>query len=235
MTEPFFQMFECENTACRLRFPSDLSTSRMEHCPVCGSQMRTTGNAYNNFHRPSTRKLLTDITLSILLDNLRSAENVGSIFRTANGAGVAHLYCCGTTPTPQHSRVRKSSLGAETEVDWSYHPNSQDLAKILLEESHHLVALESTMESRSLLDNTHLDMPNMKIVLILGNEISGIDPELLSLANEVVHIPMAGTKTSLNVAVAAGIALYQLIKTLGSPLQRDENSITIAAISSEDE
>jgi len=197
--------------------------------------MRTTGNVYKNFHRPLTGKLLPDITLSILLDNLRSAENVGSIFRTANGAGVAHLYCCGTTPTPQHARVRKSSLGAETEVDWSYHPNSQYLANKLLQENHYLVALESTMESRSLLDNTHLDMPNTQIVLILGNEISGVDPELLSLANEVVHIPMAGTKTSLNVAVAAGIALYQLVNTLGSPPHRGENSITIAAISSEDE
>ena len=202
---------------------------------MCGSPMRTTGKAYRNFHRPSTGLLLPDITLSLLLDNLRSAENVGSIFRTANGAGVAHIFCCGTTPTPQHARVRKSSLGAETEVDWSYHPNSHDLAKKLLQENHHLVALESTIDSTSLLDDIHLDRQYKHIIMILGNEISGIDPEVLLLANEVVHIPMAGAKTSLNVAVAAGIALYQLIKTLGPPPHHGENSITIAAISSEDE
>ncbi len=216
MSEPFFQMFECENPSCRLRFPSDLSINHMDHCPVCGSHMNLIGKPYSNFQRPSTVQWLPGLSISILLDNLRSAENVGSIFRTANGAGVAHIYCCGTTPSPEHARVRKSSLGAEMETGWSYHPNSIDVVNELQQSGNHLVALESTPDSKSLMDYALDPQPLQHLVLILGNEVSGIDPELLARANNVLHVPMAGSKTSLNVAVAAGIALYLIIKSVGA-------------------
>lgn len=216
MAEPFFQMFECENSSCRLRFPSDLSTSQLDHCPVCGSHMNLIGKPYSNFQRPSTGQWLPKFSISILLDNLRSAENVGSIFRTANGAGVAHIYCCGTTPSPEHARVRKSSLGAEMETSWSYHTNSLDIVNELQNNGYHLVALESTPDSKSLMDYAIDYQPQQHLILILGNEVSGVDPEVLSRANSVIHIPMAGSKTSLNVAVTAGIALYLIIKSVGT-------------------
>lgn len=235
MVEPFFQMFECESPTCRLRFPSDLSTNRIDRCPVCGSQMKMIGKPYSNFHRPSNRQWLPGQSITILLDNLRSAENVGSIFRTANGAGVSHIYCCGTTPSPEHARVRKSSLGAEMETGWSYHTNSLDIVNELQNDGYHLVALESTPDSKSLMDFRLEDQRNQHLVLILGNEVSGIDPEVLSRANSVLHIPMAGSKTSLNVAVTAGIGLYLIIKSIGSDPHCVENSGTIAATLNEDE
>lgn len=216
MVEPFFQMYQCNNEACRLRFPSDLSTTRIDLCPVCGSPMKMIGKPYSNFQRPPICQKPSELTLAILLDNLRSAENVGSIFRTANGAGVSHIHCCGTTPSPQHPRVKKSSLGAELETGWSYHPNSMDIVNELQQSGNYLIALESTRESQSILDEFHYDGQHQKLVLVMGNEVSGIDPEVLLRANSVLHIPMAGSKTSLNVAVTAGIALYMLIMHIGS-------------------
>jgi len=180
--------------------------------------MNLIGKPYSNFQRPSTCQWLPKFSISILLDNLRSAENVGSIFRTANGAGVAHIYCCGTTPSPEHARVRKSSLGAEMETSWSYHTNSLDIVNELQNNGYHLVALESTPDSKSLMDYAIDYQPQQHLILILGNEVSGVDPEVLSRANSVIHIPMAGSKTSLNVAVTAGIALYLIIKSIGSAL-----------------
>ena len=188
----------------------------MDRCPVCGSQMNLIGKPYSNFQRPSTVQWLPGLSISILLDNLRSAENVGSIFRTANGAGVAHIYCCGTTPSPEHARVRKSSLGAEMETGWSYHTNSLDIVNELQNDGYHLVALESTPDSKSLMDHDLDPQPLQHLVLILGNEVSSVDPEVLMCANSIIHIPMAGSKTSLNVAVAAGIALYLIIQSTRS-------------------
>lgn len=218
-SEPNFQIFECINQKCRLRFPSDLTTKRFDRCPVCGSMMNPVGEAYRNFQREPDRQMSRHQAISILLDNLRSAENVGSIFRTANGAGVKHIYCCGTTPTPQHARVKKSSLGAEAETSWSYHPNSLDTARDLKKNGSHLIGLESTSTSRSILDFSFTNYHSMSLVLILGNEVSGIDPEVFSYTDNMLHIPMAGSKTSLNVAVAAGIALYLLVKSSSQPTE----------------
>lgn len=208
---PFFQTFECENPDCKLRFPSDLSISKFEHCPRCGRPMALAVLPYTNFLRQPPDKLTTGFKLSLILDNLRSAQNVGSIFRTANGAGVSHVYCCGTTPTPDHKGVTKASLGAEGFTAWSYHPNTLALARTLIPSGSSLIALESTETSTPLFSLNIFSTQPKEFTLILGNEISGIDPELLNLSHQVVHIPMKGSKTSINVAVAAGIGLYWFV------------------------
>lgn len=210
MTEHQFQIFECSNNECRLRFPNDLSITVITVCPFCSSTMVPVGAPYKNFHaKPDvTRKNKTEINL--LLDNLRSTENVGSIFRTANGAGASHVYCCGTTPTPEHPRVKKASLGAEIDTGWTYHRNSIDLAAGLSATGCELIALEATPHSTTLFNFFLCQDQNRDIVLIIGNEISGIDPQLLEMASHILHIPMVGVKTSLNAAVAVGIALYYL-------------------------
>jgi len=154
--------------------------------------------------------------IHLILDNLRSTENVGSIFRSANGVGVRHIYCCGTTPTPDHAKVRKSSLGAELYTEWSYHKNSLALANELLLAGFIFYALESTASSTSIFEFRPAVDVERSIVMIVGNEISGIDPGLLDLAQQVLHIPMAGEKTSLNVAVSTGIALYYMLQTLNN-------------------
>lgn len=145
----------------------------------------------------------------LLLDNIRSALNVGSIIRTAEGAGIEHLYLCGFTPTPEHTKVSKTALGSEANVDWSYHSNAVAIALALRCEGTRLISLENAPNSMSLFDiEDHFS--NEKVALVVGNELTGIDPELLALSDTVAHLPMAGTKGSLNVAVALGIAVYWL-------------------------
>lgn len=208
---PVFQIFECVNPGCRLRCPSDLSTAILTTCPFCGSVMVSDGEPYSNYQRAPIGLEKPVNAINLLLDNLRSAENVGSIFRSANGAGVRHIYCCGTTPTPDHARVRKSSLGAEKYTQWSYHKNAIILAQEIQIRGGTFYALESTASSSPLFNFSRSPRKAQPVTLIVGNEISGVDPELLKLSQQVLHIPMVGEKTSLNVAVSTAIALYYLI------------------------
>ena len=216
MSEPIFQTYECENPTCRLRFPTDLSVSSIEHCPSCGSLMHSIDSPYSNYQRTPSESLTGATSISILLDNLRSAQNVGSIFRTANGCGVKHVYCCGTTPTPEHHGVKKSSLGAEQFTGWSYHPNSLLMAAELKVNHNFLIAVESTPDATSLLESPDFLVNHPELTLIFGNEISGIDPQLLKQAHQVMYIPMTGNKSSLNVAVSVGIVLYLVVKLIFS-------------------
>lgn len=142
-----------------------------------------------------------------LLDNIRSIHNVGSMFRTADGAGLDHLYVCGITATPEHPRLAKTALGAEQAVSWSSHPNAIDLAHSLRDKGMQLWALERAVQSNRLPVAATSDTP---VVLIVGNERSGVDPGLLALCDHVIELPMSGGKGSLNAAVAFGIAAYAL-------------------------
>ncbi len=149
----------------------------------------------------------------VILDNIRSAQNVGSIFRTADGAGVRHLYLCGITPTPvDNPPLGKTSLGSEGFVPWSSHLNAEDLARQRKEEGYLLFALERTPNAVPIFQyRIGDDKRRRPMALILGNERAGVDPGLLTLCNEVLSLPMAGQKASLNVAVAFGVAAYWLM------------------------
>lgn len=215
--QPVFQIFQCTNLECQLRIPSDLSTLTLTTCPFCGSMMEKHGEPYTNFHPPQKTATEAPLILDLLLDNLRSSQNVGSIFRSANGANVRHIYCCGTTPTPEHAKVRKSSLGAEEFTAWSYHRNAYDLAHDLSEAGYAIWSLEFTSNSTPLFAFKNPPTRTQPVILIVGNEISGIDPALLGLSQRSLHIPMSGEKTSLNVAVAAAIAMYFFLHPIDSP------------------
>lgn len=147
--------------------------------------------------------------LAVLMDNIRSAWNVGSILRSADGFGFTHAYLCGITPTPEVDAVRKTALGAEEYLTWSHHKNAVKLIKGLKKEGWQARALEDepraikTSQAASLTCNT---------VLIIGNEVTGVDPDLLTLADEVIYIPMRGEKRSFNVANAFSIAAYALVE-----------------------
>jgi len=147
--------------------------------------------------------------LEALLDNIRSAWNVGSIFRTADGFGLKHLHLCGITPTPDSEAVRKTSLGAEETVSWTYHKNAVVAAQALKSEGYSLFAMEEDNRSISI-QSAKQKTENEKFVLIAGNEITGVDPDLLSLCDQVFFIPMRGDKRSFNVAVAFAIAVSQI-------------------------
>ena len=145
---------------------------------------------------------------AVLLDNIRSAWNVGSIFRSADGFGFDHAYLCGITPTPDgpaHEALTKTSLGAEDMVTWSYHKDAVKLIMGLKKDGWRVYALEE--EARAISIQNHVGKME-KSVLILGSEVTGVDPELLDLCDVIYYIPMRGEKKSFNVAIAFSIAAY---------------------------
>lgn len=136
-------------------------------------------------------------------------ENVGSIFRTADAAGVEKIFLCGITPRPPRKEIDKAALGAVDFVEWEYHANSKFLILSFKKQGIHIIALEQDPHS---VPCTQLAISNKQLALIVGNEINGISKEILELADQIIEIPMHGKKNSLNVSVATGIALFELIK-----------------------
>lgn len=154
-----------------------------------------------------------NVSTIIILDNIRSAHNVGSIFRTADGAGAAKIYLLGYTPLPvdRFGRIQpdiaKTALGADREVEWEEVKNEDAAALIarLKGEGFEIVAIEQT---QSAIDLADLQVTG-PVCYIFGNEVEGVSQELLSLSDITAQIPMQGTKESLNVSVAAGIVLFR--------------------------
>ncbi len=143
--------------------------------------------------------------IEVLLDNIRSAWNVGSILRTCDGIGIEKVYCCGITPTPENKKVTKTALGAENSLQWEYHTNAVHLVKKLQPQGRLIWALEDQPGADSIYHERAYPVAT-PLVLVVGNEISGVDPGLLELADAVLSIPMAGMKRSYNVAIAFSIA-----------------------------
>ncbi|HOX41101.1 MAG TPA: RNA methyltransferase [bacterium] len=142
----------------------------------------------------------------LILNNLRSMENVGSIFRTADAAGVKKIYLCGTTPKPPRKEIDKAALGAVDFVQWEYRGSAIDLIHELKKKNIPIFALEQT--ENCVVYNT-VKYPN-ELALIVGNEVDGVDSSLINLTDMVIEIPMLGQKNSLNVAVATGIAVFEI-------------------------
>lgn len=153
--------------------------------------------------------------VSLVLDNLRSVYNVGSIFRTANACGVTHIVLCGTTPTPldkwgnRRKDFAKVALGAEDTISWEYVESTSSKLKLLKEEGYYIIAIEQDERSIDYKEVSVKDKEN--IAFIIGPEVAGMEDEVLSLSDVIAEIPMLGTKESLNVTIAAGIALYRIL------------------------
>lgn len=151
---------------------------------------------------------------TLVLHNIRSVHNVGSLFRTADAAGVSNIILSGYTPTPldRFGRARKDfakvSLGAEQSMPWEAVEEIVPKLEQLKKEGYMPVVLEQSPDSTPLFDFK----PSGNIALIVGNEVEGVDPTLLAMADAIVEIPMRGQKESLNVSVAAGIALFALLR-----------------------
>lgn len=150
--------------------------------------------------------------LWLVLDNIRSALNVGSLFRTADAFRLGGICLCGYTAGPENRDVRKSALGAEDSVPYRAFTSTEDCLRTLKAEGYHIVALEQTDASQAL---SAYPLPPTPCALVLGNEVDGVAPEALALCDTAVEIPQAGIKHSLNVAVAGGIALWELTKSEG--------------------
>lgn len=159
------------------------------------------------------------VPVVIVLDNIRSMHNVGSIFRTADGFLIKGIYLCGFTPCPPHRDINKTALGATETVDWSYFSTTMEAALRLKEQGFTLVAVEQVEES---LSPERLEFPeNGQLALIFGNEVDGVSEEVLSLCEAAIEIPQMGMKHSLNVSVAAGIVLWEMFKSY--LIQRKKN------------
>ncbi len=202
-------------TSCGLRYPLSTGHSFGTRCPICMGETRLL--LRRELVTEPTRSLNPSFgqnqpTRAVLLDNVRSALNVGSIFRSADGFGFRHIHLCGITPTPESDAVTKTSLGAEDTIPWSYHKDAVKLIKGLKKEGWRILALEEDERAISLRDERAglRDGFEGNVVLIVGNEVTGVDPELLDACDQILYIPMYGEKKSFNVSVAFGIAAYAL-------------------------
>ncbi len=147
--------------------------------------------------------------MSVLLDNVRSLYNVGSIFRTCDAAGVAHLYLTGFTPHPPRKELEKTALGAIENVPWEHHADPLSVIARLKKEGTTIVAVEQAEHARRYDDIRAAEFP---ICLVVGHEITGVSQPVLDACDFAVEIPMYGVKHSLNVAGACGIAVYGAIR-----------------------
>jgi len=144
-----------------------------------------------------------------LLDNIRSLYNVGSIFRTSDGALVQRLYLCGYTPAPPRKEIEKTALGATETVPWEYHQTPLAGLDATRKSGAKICVLEHTTAS---VPYYNIQMDDFPICLVVGNEITGVSPEVIAAADMALEIPMFGTKQSLNAAVAYGIAVFELVR-----------------------
>ena len=146
--------------------------------------------------------------LYVVCDNIRSLENIGSIFRTADALAVKKIFLCGISGTPPNHKISKTALGAEKTIPFEYHKQTWRLLKQLKQEKITIVALEQS--KKSILYTKF--RPKFPLALVIGHEVKGISKKTLDMADNVIHLPMYGTKESLNVSVAFGITGYYIKK-----------------------
>jgi len=147
--------------------------------------------------------------LAVVLDNIRSMNNVGSIFRTSDCFGVEHLYLCGITACPPHRDIHKTALGAENSMPWTYAENTAEACRLLKSQGYLIVAVEQAEGSVPL--NEFTIPAGRKMAIVLGNETEGVEQAVLDLCDHCIEIPQFGTKHSFNVSVCAGIVLWELL------------------------
>ena len=152
------------------------------------------------------------LPLTVVLDNVRSMQNVGAFFRTGDAFAVEQILLCGITATPPARDIHKTALGAELTVDWRYFEHTLDAVKALQADGYTVYAIEQAHGSTML---SNLQLPqNQKTAIIMGHEVFGVQQEVVDAANGCIEIPQYGTKHSLNVSVTAGIVMYQLSNML---------------------
>ena len=148
----------------------------------------------------------------VVLDNVRSHSNIGSIFRTADAFLTRAVYLCGITATPPHREIQKTALGATESVEWKYYPSTNDAIQELKEAGYLIIGVEQTEGS--------IELQNMQVeegklyALVFGNEVNGVDQEILNLCDYCIEIPQFGTKHSFNIAISVGIVLWEMSRGL---------------------
>jgi tRNA G18 (ribose-2'-O)-methylase SpoU len=210
MTTELYLIRQCSNKNCNFRFPAPKNSGIGVHCPKCKSETLIIHEInLNHEELYKNNELHQANKLGVVLDNIRSTFNVGAIFRSSDGVGIKRIHLCGITPSPTNPKVHKTSLGSELTVNYETHPNTVSLIKSMKENGYIIWALEKTSMSQSIF-NFEISESSQPTILVVGNEITGVDPDVLKLCDAHLHIPMVGIKNSLNVAIAFGIAVYSL-------------------------
>lgn len=171
----------------------------------------------SHFEIQADRKKIEEINnyrqnpIYVVCDNIRSIFNVGAIFRTSDGAFIEKLFLTGYTPYPPRKEIEKVALGSTESVQWEYHKDPVEVVKELKAKKIKIAVLEIT-DKKNLIWN--IDKEDFPVCLVLGNEVSGVSKEIIELADTSFEIPMLGMKQSLNVSVAYGIAVYEMVRKL---------------------
>lgn len=152
------------------------------------------------------------IPIVIVLDNVRSQSNVGSVFRTADAFRIEAIYLCGITAKPPHREIQKTALGATESVDWKYYGSALDAVDELKKNNYQVFAVEQVKDSLKL--GEYIPDSSRKIALIFGNEVKGVQQEIINLSDNCIEIPQYGTKHSLNISITVGIVLWELHQVL---------------------
>lgn len=152
------------------------------------------------------------IPLVVVLDNIRSLNNVGSVFRTSDAFLVEAIYLCGITSTPPNSEIHKTALGAEYTVEWKYFADTVDAVISLKKKEYTVFAIEQ-VENSTMLDDIQLN-PKQKYAIVMGNEVKGVQQSVVDVCDGCIEIPQYGTKHSLNVSVTTGIVIWDFFKQL---------------------
>lgn len=159
---------------------------------------------------PKEFKEIQKFPLVIVLDNVRSLHNVGSVFRTSDAYCVEKIFLCGITATPPNAEIHKSALGAEFSVEWEYYKDTTEALKILKKSNYTVLAIEQAEGSINI--DTFKAEKDKKYAIVLGNEVKGVQQSVIDLSDACVELPQFGTKHSLNVSVTAGIVIWELAK-----------------------
>jgi len=164
--------------------------------------------------RPTLEECATQdkLPVAIVLDNVRSAQNVGSFFRTADAFGIGHIALCGISATPPNREIHKTALGAEQSVEWSYHPTTLECIENLRNEGYRIIAIEQ-IEGATMLNNFRAESGE-RYALVFGNEVDGVDQAVADIVDGAIEIPQVGIKHSLNVSVSAGILMWELFRQM---------------------
>lgn len=150
--------------------------------------------------------------LIVILDNIRSLNNVGSVFRTSDAFLIEKIYLCGITATPPNKEIHKTALGATESVDWEHKESTLELVQELQKEGVEVAAIEQVKDSIKLHDFS-VDK-NKKYAIVMGNEVKGVQQEVVNASNYCIEIPQVGTKHSLNISVSCGVVLWDLFQKL---------------------
>jgi len=157
-------------------------------------------------------KKVEKLPLIVILDNIRSLNNIGSVFRTADAFLIEKIYLCGITAQPPHKDIHKTALGATETVDWEYAENTLDVVQRLKSENVKVLAIEQA--EKAVMLYTFTPNPSLKYAVVFGNEVKGVAQEVVDASHAVIEIPQYGTKHSLNIAVSAGVVIWDLFSKM---------------------